>query len=671
MTHALAALAIAAAAGWLTAAVFALGATRAVALWATCASSAAAGLAAAAGGVLLAIHGGGTTIHLGEGIVGAATFRIAPLAAPFMALLGAAAVANGLYAPRYHRPGGGTSAYLAAYNLALLASLAVLAAGNAVAFLVAWETMALACYLLILRHHRNSGVPHGAFLFIALSETGFVLIVLAFTILAAHAGSLDLATIAHRAAHIPAGWRTAAYLLALTGFGFKAGLVPLHIWLPAAHPVAPADGSAFLSGVVIKLGVYGIALFGFYLLPAAPAWWGLVTMGAGAVSAVLGILYALMERDLKRFLAFSSVENVGIIVTALGAGMAFAAYGQRALGAFLLIVALYHTLNHGVYKTLLFQEAGVIEHAAGTRDLDRLGGLIRRLPRTAVIFLVGTLAIAALPPFNGFVSEWMIFQGLFQGFRIPSHLVGILIVVAGALIALTGGLAVNAFARAFGIPFLGLPRSNQAAAASEHGQPIAGAGLLACTCAFLGVGAPLVLGALDHVARSTTGIDIHARLIVPSLTVIPAHTGFSALSPTYLTVFLVAVLAVPIAIFLAGRPLARTRRTPVWDGGIVSFKARMQYTATTHANPVRVTFDPLYQPHVHVERGSDDPAGRSGPVHYRFYVTPIFDRFLYRPVIRAVQAIAALLRPIQSGDVNLYVLYVFIVVVIAYAVYTV
>jgi hydrogenase-4 component B len=631
--------------------------------------SAAAGLAAVVCGVLLTIHGAGTTLRLGATTVGGASFHIAPLAGPLIALLGAVALANGLYAPRYHSPGGGTSVYLLSYNLALLASLAVLAAGDVVTFLVAWESMALFCYLLILRHHRRPGVGPAAFLFIALGEVGFVLIVLAFAILATHTGSLDLATIASRARRVPSGWRTAAFLLALVGFGFKVGLVPLHIWLPAAHPVAPADGSAFLSGLVIKLGVYGIALFGFVLEPGGPAWWGLVAMGAGALTAVLGILYALMERDLKRFLAFSSVENVGIIVTALGAGMAFFAYGQRAIGTFLLIVALYHVVNHGIYKTLLFQEAGVIEHATGTRDLDRLGGLIHRLPRTAVITLVGTLAIAALPPFNGFVSEWMLFQGLFQGFRIPSHTVGILIVIAGALIALTGGLALNAFARAYGIPFLGMPRSRPAASAVEHGQPIAGPALLAAACGFLGVGAPLVLTALDRVARSVTGLEIRSELIVPKLTVIPAHTDFSGFSPTYLAVFLLAVLAIPALIYRAGRPRGRGSRPPVWDGGIVAFKPRMQYTATTFANPIRVTFDPLYQPHTHLERISDDPAGRSGAVHFRFAVTPIFDRYLYRPLVRFVVALANLARPIQNGDVNLYVFYVFVVVLIAYAVY--
>jgi len=608
MTHAIGALAVGAAAAWLAAAIAALAAVRLIGLRACAALSGVGGAAAATCGVLLAVHGEGTTLRLGTGPVGGATFHIEPLAAPFIFLLGLVAVAIALYGPRYHEPARGTAVYLMAYNLALLASLAVLIAGNVVAFLVAWESMALLCYLLILRHHKRKGVASGAFLFIALSEVGFLLVVLAFAIIATQTGTLDLVEIAHRSARVAIGWRAAVYVLALCGFGFKAGLVPFHIWLPAAHPVAPADGSAFLSGLVIKLGVYGIALFGVTLLPGGPAWWGLVTMGFGAISAVLGILYALMERDLKRFLAFSSVENIGIIVTALGAGMTFTAYGQRAIGAFLLIVALYHSLNHGVYKTLLFLEAGVIEHATGTRDMDRLGGLIRRLPRTAVICLVGTVAIAALPPLNGFVSEWMLFQGLFQGFRISSHLAGILIVIAGALIALTGGLAINAFARAYGIPFLGMPRSGQAAHASEVRQPVAGPALLASACVFLALGAPLVLTALDRVARSATGIDIHSELVVPKLTVIPAHTDFSGFSPTYLAAFLLAASVVPILIFLAGRPRARSRRPPVWDGGILAFKPRMQYTATTDANPVRVTFEPLYRPSVHVERASDDPA---------------------------------------------------------------
>ena len=670
MTSAITALCVAAAGAWLgAAAAAALGAHRRPGMVAACAASGLGGGCAVAAGVELALHGHAARLELGSDLVGGASFQPQPLAAAFIVVLGLVAVAIALYQPRYHEPGIGTAGYLVVYDLALLASLALLCAANVVTFLVAWESMALLCYLLILRHQDRPGVPQGAFLFLALGETGFVLIVAAFVILATHTGTLDLSLMARRVHEVPAGWRTAAFLLALAGFGFKAGMVPLHIWLPAAHPVAPADGSGFLSGVIVKLGIYGIALFGLELLHGGPGWWGLVVMILGAISALLGILYALMEHEVKRFLAFSTIENIGVVLVALGGALTFTAYGQKAIGALLLITALYMVVNHGTYKTLLFLGTGVIEHATGTRDMDKLGGLVRTLPRTAVIFLIGVFGIAALPPLNGFVTEWLVFQGLFQGFRIHSHVVGILIVVVGAAIALTAGLALNAFVRAFGIPFLGMPRSEQAAKASERGMPITGPALLAAACVFLGPGAPLVLLTLQRVSHSITGVDIRAVLLTDKLTVLPAHANFSSLSPTYLAAFMLAVALVPIVIYRVARPRARSRITPVWDGGILAFKPRMQYTATTHANPVRVVFEALYQPHIDLQRASDDPAGRSGPVHYRFTVSPIFERYLYQPVVWAVKRLALLIRPLQSGDVNVYLLYVFIALTVAYAIY--
>lgn len=658
---------IIAAAMWLAAAVSAVGGAHRTGVRLTATLSAVGGAAALGGGAaLLVAHRILTGSTGATNAVGALSFRATPLAAVFIALLGLVAVAIGCYQPRYHHPGTGTVAYLASYNLALLASLTLLVAGNVTVFLVAWESMALLSYLLVIRHQRRDEVVAGGFWFLALSEAGFVLIVAAFALLAARTGSLDLATIAARAPHLPVGVRSAAFVLALLGFGFKAGLVPLHVWLPEAHPVAPADGSAFLSGLVVKLGVYGILLFAFDLLGTGPAWWGLLAMALGATSAVLGILYALTERDIKRFLAYSTIENVGVILTAAGAGLTFGAYHQATLAAFLLLGALYHVANHGCYKTLLFLGAGVVEHATGTRDMDRLGGLVHRMPRIAITVLIGTLGIAALPPLNGFVSEWLIFQGLFQGFRIPSHLVGILIVVAGASLGLSGGLAINAFVRGFGIPFLGMPRTADAGRASERRQPISGLALLAVACVALGVGAPVMLTALAAAVRTTTGVHLLPKLVIANLTVIPAHTNFSAFSPTYLTVFLVAALALPALIYLAGRPRGDDHTVPVWSGGITAFKPRMQYSAMTFAAPVRVTFDRLYQPTVSVQRASDDPAGRSGPVHYETQITPIFHRYLYRPIISAVEWVADLARPIQSGDVNLYLLYIFLVLLLAY-----
>ena len=324
------------------------------------------------------------------------------------------------------------------------------------------------------------------------------------------------------------------------------------------------------------------------------------------------------------------------------------------------------SVNHGTYKTLLFLEAGVIEHATGTRDMDRLGGLVHRLPRTAVITLVGTLGIAALPPLNGFVSEWLIFQGLFQGFRTGSHLIGILIVLAAAALGLTSGLAIYAFVRGYGIPFLGMARTRPARQASERGQPVAGPAFLAAGCAALAVGAPIVMLALSRAVGTVTGVPLRPVLLPGNLTIIPAHTDFSAFSPTYLAVFLVAVTVVPVLIYLAGRPRADSVVVPVWDGGMVAFRPRMQYSAMTFSAPTRVTFDALYRPSVSLHRASDDPAGRSGPVHYETEVTPVFQRYLYRPVIRVVEWLADVVRPIQSGDVNMYLLYVFVMILIAY-----
>jgi hydrogenase-4 component B len=660
-----------AAGAWLAAAVAGLlaGSWR-PGLRACCVLSGLGGAAAVAAGGWSLVYGNTRVVMPGGGatiVGGPVQLQLTSLAGVFVAVLGIAAVAIALYAPRYHQPARGTAIYLAAYNLALLACLAVLAAGGMVTFLVAWESMSLACYLLILRHPRRTEVARGAFWFLALSEIGFLLVVAAFVILSAKTGATQLDVMAARGHLVPGGWRAAAYLLALTGFGFKAGLVPLHVWLPEAHPVAPADGSAFLSGVVVNLGAYGIALFAFRLLPVTGAWPGLVTMGAGAITAAIGILYALRERDIKRFLAFSTIENTGIIVTAFGAAMVFQAYRQPALATFLLIAGLYHVANNGCYKTLLFLEAGVVEHATGTRDMDRLGGLVHRLPRSTVIAFIGTLGIAALPPLNGFVSEWLIFQGLFQGFRTGSDLIAILIVLAAATLGLTGGLAIYAFVRGFGIPNLGMPRTQRAAEARETGQPVAGPALLAVACAALAVGAPVMLAALSRAAYTVTGVALGPLLLPGKLTVIPAHADFSAFSPTYLAVFLTAACAVPLLIFLAGRPRAASVSVPVWDGGITRFRPRMQYSAMTFSAPTRVTFDALYRPAVSVRRASDDdPAGRSGPVHYEEQVTPVFERYLYRPVVRAVEWLADAIRPMQSGDVNLYLLYVFAMILLAY-----
>ena len=418
------------------------------------------------------------------------------------------------------------------------------------------------------------------------------------------------------------------------------------------------------------------------VLAAAPLYAGVLTKASALLQSKHGPSILQPYRDLAKWLSKGSaisdqtswifqaapylamagylvVSTIVPIITSNPLPLAF--LGDLLGGAFVLALSSF------VMSLAAYDTASPLGGLGASRT-TWLGGLARRMPRAAALTLVGTLGIAALPPLNGFVDEWLVFQGLFQGFRIPSDVIGVVLVIAAATLALTGGMAINAFARAFGIPFLGMARSEEAAVANEVGQPVAGPALLAVACCFLAVGAPLVLTGLDRVVQATTGENIFAKLIVPGLTVIPAHTDFSAFSPTYLAVCLLAMLLVPALMVRSRTRVAKNRSVPVCAGGILRFRPRMQYTATTHANPVRVTFEGLYRPQVKLTRASDDPAGRSGPVHYHFQVTPLFERYLYQPIVRLVEAMARLVQPIQAGDVNLNLLYVFVTILIAYLV---
>src|SRR5215813_6916221 len=300
-----------------------------------------------------------------------------------------------------------------------------------------------------------------------MTHVGLALVLVAFVLLIPTSGAASFADLRGAAATLPGGVRSVVFMLAVLGFGAKAGLVPLHVWLPRAHPAAPSHVSALMSGVMVKLGVYGILRLTLDLLGVGPAWWGALLIGLGAASALVGVLYALTEDDLKRLLAYSSVENVGLVFIGLGAGLLFASVGEPAAAMLALAAALYHALNHGVFKGLLFLGAGAVAHAAGTRDMNRLGGLVGRLPWTAACFLVGALAIGGLPPFNGFVSEWLLFQSLLPAIGSAAPYVAPVMTLAVGALALTAGLAAAAFVKAFGITFLALPRSAEAERAHE------------------------------------------------------------------------------------------------------------------------------------------------------------------------------------------------------------
>jgi hydrogenase-4 component B len=372
------------------------------------------------------------------------------------------------------------------FNLLLLALGLQVIADNVITFLILWELVSLLAYLLVLTEHREPATIRAANWYMGISHISFAALLAAFLLLAG--GDVTAAFDALRANAAALPQRDLIFLLALLGFGAKAGLIPLHVWLPMAHPVAPSHVSALMSGVVIKMGVYGFCRIVLEILGAGPAWWGGLVLALGVASALFGVLYALMEHDLKRLLAYHSVENIGIIFIGIGAGLMFQSYGLLTLAVLGFIAALYHTLNHACFKGLLFLGAGSVLHATGTRNMEEMGGLIKRMPHTALAFLVGSASISALPPLNGFASEWLVFQTLLGGSRIPAPPVALMIPIAVALLALTGGLAMACFVKAFGITFLALPRSNAAEQAHECPASMqTGMGILAFACIALGL----------------------------------------------------------------------------------------------------------------------------------------------------------------------------------------
>ena len=367
-------------------------------------------------------------------------------------------------------------------NLFLLTMSLVPCAGNVLTFLLMWEGMSLTSYFLVMTETDEPDTVLAGGWYLAMTHGGLALVLAAFLLLAAGASTTAFGDLRAAAAALSPATRNAVFCLALLGFGSKAGIIPLHVWLPRAHPAAPSHVSALMSGVMIKLGVYGLLRVGLDLLGGGPAWWGALLIGLGALSAVLGVLYALMENDLKRLLAYSSVENIGLIFIGVGAGFLFLSLGAASAAVLALSAGLYHALNHAAFKGLLFLGAGSVLHATHTRDMNRLGGLIRRLPWTALCFLTGSLAIAGLPPLNGFVSEWLLFQSLLPGIGSSAPLVAPLMTLAVGILALTGGLAAAGFVKAFGITFLAIPRSDAAEArprgatvdAGRHGNPRGG-----------------------------------------------------------------------------------------------------------------------------------------------------------------------------------------------------
>lgn len=505
-----------------------------------------------------------------------------------------------------------------------------------------------------------------------MTHVGTAFITLAFLILFKATGSFDFAAWRLAGPSLSPALRNAAFILAFIGFGTKAGIVPLHVWLPRAHPAAPSNVSALMSGVMIKTAIYGLVRVSLEFLGPVPAWWGPAVLGFALVSSLLGVIYALMEHDLKRLLAYHSVENIGIILLGLGAALTLVSLGQRSLAALALVAGLYHLVNHAAFKGLLFLGAGSVLYSTHTKDVEKLGGLIRKMPWTASLFLVGSISISALPPFNGFVSEWLTMRSLLSmvgtgagtGLKVSAP-------VAAALLGLTGALAAACFVKAFGITFLAQPRSQKAAHATE--VPVAmniGADLLALVCLVLGLFPGRVISLLDAAAAPTIGSGVPAGTsLFGGLGAIPpvaAGVGSLSLSPQVIAVALVALLGVSLSLpaVIGGRTRVRVDET--WNCG-VTLKPRMEYTATSFSKPLRQVFRFLLRPTRHVERDEGPRPHLAAAIRYHSSVKPIFEDYLYRPFSRTIVFVSDRLRALQTGSIQTYLAYILTTLVLLLA----
>ena len=618
---------------------------------------------AALGSVALAVVGGlaafqePVALHFGT-ILGSLSvdLRYDALAAPFLIALGVVGTAASIYAMGHHD--GMRSRLDGVAYPAFLASLGLLfGADTAFAFLLAWEAMALSSAALVFGPRPGPTTVRAGYVYLALTHLAAACLVAAFALLGGAAGHADFAAMREAAQALDPAARDVVFLLLLVGFATKAGIVPLHIWLPRAHPEAPSHVSALMSGVMVKAGIFGVLRVVIGILGPGPAWWALAVIVLGAGSAVLGALYALVERDLKRLLAFSTIENVGIIFLGLGVGLLGATVNAPALTTLGLAAALVHTLNHAAFKGLLFLAAGSIQSATGTRDLDKLGGLVRAMPWTALLFGVGAVALAGVPPFSGFAGEWLIFQSLLTAGAATAAdpVIRIACLLAVGALALSVGLALGAIVKASGSAFLALPRSPRAGAALEVGRlERAAAALLALVTLGAGLFAGpirILAGAIVEASSRSTGATLGGSA--------PVLLG------SYEPIVVASVLAlIVVAAWAIGRwRAAPVRRAPTWACGIAPTAAH-EYTATSFDKPARLFFEPILRP-VRARRVEFEP-GTPFPhrVTYRSNVDHLVESRLYVPLHRASIAFAQIARRLQQGTLQLYVAYTVVALVI-------
>jgi hydrogenase-4 component B len=588
--------------------------------------------------------------------------RVDALSAFFLFLLGITTFGVSLFSAGYFRDETGERLGLLTlqYHVFIAAMTLVLVADDALSFMVAWECMALSSYFLVTTDHWLVQARSAGFIYLLIAHLGALCLLFCFG--AMQAGQGDYTFAAMREARLDTTWSTAAFLLALVGFGAKAGLLPLHVWLPEAHPAAPSPVSALMSAVMLKTAIYGLLRVTFNLLDMQLWWWGAVALALGLLTALFGVLFAAVQTDIKRLLAYSSIENIGIIIVAFGLTILFKAFHMELLAAMSLTAMLYHVLNHAVFKALLFLATGSVLHATGSRSFGMLGGLIHRMPGVAGLCLVGALAASGLPPFNAFVSEWLLLQSFLLTPGLPHSYLNMLVPVAAAALVLAGSLAAYVMVKFYGVIFLGRPRHPKLNEAHEASRwELTGLGWLAALCVLLGLIPLTVIDAIDYVTVSLIGEKLapvaseSGWLLLTPLS--PARASYSPI------IFLLVTVFVTVGSYLLVRRYFRrgTRRADAWDCGYPLQTPRMQDTAEGFGQPISQIFEPAFE----IERTVPDPADLH-PV-YRKRQTDRSWRALYVPVARVVEALSDLVGRMQHGRIQWYLFYSFATLLILLA----
>jgi formate hydrogenlyase subunit 3/multisubunit Na+/H+ antiporter MnhD subunit len=580
--------------------------------------------------------------------------RLDNLSAYFLMVIGAASAGISVFAAGYFRKGEGTPPGLLCleYHVFLASMVGVILADDAYSFMVMWETMALSSFFLVTANHRIPEVRSAGYLYITMARIGAIAILLCFGVLQANTGDYTFANM--RAQALTPFWASIGFLLAVFGFGAKAGVLPLHVWLPEAHPAAPSPVSALMSGVMLNTAIYGLLRVSLDLLHLRLWWWGGLLLAIGLATALFGVVFASVQTDMKRLLAYSSIENMGLLFVGMGLTLIFAGYDMRPMAALSLTATLYHVASHACFKSLLFLGTGSVLHATSERNLGKLGGLIRTMPWVGWLTLLGVLASAGLPPLAGFVSEWLLLQSFLFTPGLPVPLLTMLIPVVAALIALVAALAGYTMVKFYGVIFLGQPREAKLAQAHDAGNwERAGMIWLALGCVALGLLPTQFIQLIDPVTQQLVQSGLGARVAGSGWLLAPNSMEQASYGPV---IFLLGILASFAIAYLLVRRLyhGRMRRGLPWACGFPWGTARMQDTAEGFGQPIRQIFEPFFV----MQRELPSPFDEQP--RYRVMVEDHFWRWLYVPLADLANYLARLMGKMQQGRISVYLMYSFL-----------